>query len=179
LRRSTRSRLALALIVGGLFAATLAPAAQASCIDCYQPDFRVRLIGGVLKGDNVYSTDSSQKATALVKPGKTRQFVLSIQNDASESDSFRVTIAGFAGALVDFTPTYKVGWLAPEDITLQIQLGTFTTPTLAPGEVFYFRAYVHAESTASAGQFRQDTLNITPVIYPYASDRVAWKVIAN
>ena len=175
MRGSKSMRVGFMLTVGIMLAA-IAPAAQASCPECFQPDGRVRLLGGVLKGDNVYSTDDSQKSAALVDPGKTRQFVLSIQNDGTQNDSFKVSFAGFAGNLTDLTPTYVEGWLAPQDVTLSIHQAVYTTPTLAPGEVFYFRVYVHAASTSGAGQMRQDTLNVQSVLYPYENDRIAWRV---
>ena len=175
-----RSRFALALIVGGLLVAGIAPAAQASCPECYQPDFRIRLLGGALKGDNVYNTTAAgQTVNALAKPGKTRQIVLSIQNDGTQATAFTVTFTAFNGNFEHFTASYVVGWLAPQDITFTIQSTGYTTPTLAPGQVFYFRVYVHVLGTANLGLYTGATLSILPTIYPYLSDRVAWKVTAN
>jgi len=164
----------------GLLLASIAPAAQASCIDCYDPDFRIRLLGGVLKGDNIYNTTAAgQTVSALTKVGKTRQIVFSVQNDGEYSSAYKVTFSAFNGNFTNFTATYMSGWVSPVDITFAIQSATFTTPLLAPGQVYYFRVYVHVLGTASPGQYTGATLNVTEASYSYQNDRVAWKVTAN
>lgn len=172
-------RLGLALIVA-LMLAAIAPAVHASCTDCYDPDFRIRLLGGVLKGDDIYNTTAvGQTVNALTKVGKTRQIVLSIQNDGEYSSSYRVSLASVNGNLSNFTATYMTGWVSPSDITFAIQTANFTTPSLAPGQVYYFRVYVDVLNTASPGQYTGATLNVTEAAYSYQNDRVTWKVTAN
>jgi len=179
MKGSRGRRLSFALVVA-LTLAAFAPTAQAGCsITCYQPDARVRLLGGVLKGNNIYNTTASgQTVSQLANLGTTRQIVVSIQNDGTVNDSFTLSFSAFAGNFTDFTPVYTVGWLAPQDITFSIHTASFTTPTLTPGQVFYARVYVHVAGTANPGLFRQDTLNVQSTGNTSKNDRVAWKVTA-
>jgi len=175
----TRARIAGILAISLLMLSS--PAARAGCgPDCYKPDVRVRLPGGVLKGNNIYNlTATGQLAAALAAPGKTRQFVLSIQNDGTENDSFRLSLGGQAGNGDEFKPVYMVGWLAPQDVSFEINDAEFITPTLAPGQVYFFRVYVAYKITGAGGaNYRQEYVNANSMNDTTKNDAAAWRLTA-
>ena len=141
-----------------------------------QPDLRIRKPGGALKGNDVYSTATGQAVYAGNAPGTTRQFVLTVQNDGSESDSFKVDVVSSAGS-GNWSRSYKVGWQPPQDITTAVDDGLQFTPLLGPGEVYTFRVYVTPAAIGnSPGTFREETLQIQSQGDPAKFDQVRWRV---
>jgi hypothetical protein len=118
--------------------------------ECAQPDGRIRRSGGPRYGNNVYNTDASGQAVHLrIYAGDFRRVYISIQNDSDVAASFTVCqCVGTQGSQTGFTFTYFVG-RGSNNITSAVEAGTFTTPTIAPGEAFVIRARVEVSSGAT------------------------------
>ena len=112
-----------------------------------RPDGRIRLSSGAYVGNNVYNTTGSgQSRTGAAKRGKTITFGISIQNDGTSADSFKVRATGSA------TSRYTMKYLhGSTDITARVVAGTFRTSSLAPGAAYAITARVTVKSTAAAG----------------------------
>jgi hypothetical protein len=148
--------LGLALLV---LAASVVPTSAGSVV-VYQPDLRVRKPGGELRGNNIYNlTTAGQSVGGVNAIGTTRQYVLSVQNDGNVPDQFRIKVASWTGNGT-FTIQYFVGWPG-QNVTGEMFFndpGPLTTPTLAPGQVYYFRVYVWPLATSGDGYVSQTVL---------------------
>lgn len=102
---------------------------------------------GAFIGNGVYnSTGASQSRTQTAKPGKTVSFSLSIQNDGTASDSFKVKASGSPSS--QYIVNYYSG---STDITAKVVNGNFTTSPLAPGASVLIRAKVKVKPNAAKG----------------------------
>lgn len=136
-----------------------------------QPDGRIRLLGGVLKGDDIYNDDASdQTASATAAPGKWRRFIVSIQNDATVADSFDIHLAAIG--VGDSTARYLHGWETPVDLAPALDSDTLQTPTIEPGGVYKFRILVRLDATP--GAFLRNEFQVVSVGNPANVDRVAF-----
>lgn len=113
-----------------------------------KPDVRIRTgTSGAFLGDGVYNTTgASQSQTKSVKPGETITFGLSIENDGTAAEIFKVKATG--GAAGQYTIKYYRG---NTDITAKISAGTYVTTSLAPGGSTLITAKVKVKLTAAAG----------------------------
>jgi hypothetical protein len=113
-----------------------------------QPDGRIRLgTSGAFIGDNVYNTSgASQSKTGSARKGKTVTFGISIQNDGTAADSFKVKATGSASS--KYTVKYYAG---TKDITAKVVAGTYRTASLAVGVAVLITAKVTIKTSAAKG----------------------------
>ena len=112
-----------------------------------KPDGRIRLGTGAFVGNNVYNTTGAgQSRTGSAARGKTIAFGISIQNDGTSADRFKVKATGAAASA--YTVKYFHG---TTNITAAVVAGTYKTPTLAPAATYLITAKVTVKSTAAAG----------------------------
>jgi CSLREA domain-containing protein len=114
----------------------------------FKPDGRIRLASNnAFLGDNNYNTTGAyQTVTASAPAGGSLSYVISIQNDSSRYDAFKVRAMG--AAVTGYTVRYFVGGT---ERTAAIQAGTFSTGALAPGQAFAVAALVNVANTAAVG----------------------------
>jgi len=126
----------------------------------YQPDGRIRLgTSGAFVGDNTYNTTGlSQSVTGAAKKGKTITFTISIQNDGSTTDSFRLQASGTASAL--YAITYFHG---TTNITAAVVGGTFTTSGVKKNKTYVITVKVKVLKTAAAGSSVSRLVTISSV----------------
>ncbi|CAN5786033.1 hypothetical protein BH24CHL8_BH24CHL8_08900 [soil metagenome] len=109
-------------------------------------------------GDNVYNTTAiGQKKTGSAPVGSTITFGISMQNDGSAADSFRVLAAGSTTA---YNVKYKVG---ATDVTTAVVAGTHQTPSLAPGATHLITVKVKVKSSAAVGSKVSRKVTVTSV----------------
>lgn len=156
----------------------------------YRPDARIRLwaqsfpppssCGPVVHynnpwtGDNVYNTTAShQKVNESQYSGGdcfvTWQFQISIQNDGTHSDRFRVKATGPAVSSSSWKLTYMHG---TTNITSQIVSGTFKTGTLSPGAAYV----ILAKAAYLGGQDLSRVVTVTSV-GGSTKDAVAFSIV--
>ena len=134
------------------------------------PDGRIRKGTGAFVGNNVYNTTGlNQTKTGAKLRGYTIKFGISIQNDATATDSFGLTVSGLASA--KYTLTY---WHGTTDITAAVVAGTFTTPSLAPGAKYLVTVKVKVASSATKGSSTTRLVTITSVGDPTKQDAVSF-----
>jgi len=124
-----------------------------------RPDGRIRLGTGTYVGNNIYNTSgSSQGRTGSALRGHYVTFGISIQNDGTNTDSFRVKATGTS------TTKYSVKYYrGTTDITSAVVAGTYTTSSLAKGSTFFITAKVLVKSTATVGSSVTRLVTITSV----------------
>jgi hypothetical protein len=123
-----------------------------------QPDGSIRVGTGAFVGDNVYNTTAiGQKKTGSAPVGSTITFGISMQNDGSAADSFRVLAAGSTTA---YNVKYKVG---ATDVTTAVVAGTHQTPSLAPGATHLITVKVKVKSSAAVGSKVSRKVTVTSV----------------
>ena len=124
-----------------------------------KPDGRIRRSIGAYAGDNIYNTTGTgQTRTGSAARGRTVTFGISIQNDSSSADRFKVRATGTA------TRTYTVKYFrGTTDITTAVAAGTFTTPSLAPAAAYLITARVTVKSMAAVGSKVMRLVTITSV----------------
>ena len=84
--------------------------------------------GSSFVGNNIYNTTGKKQAVVQkIFAGQTRSELIRVQNDGEVPDSFKIKGGGGQGPL---SVTYQDG---ATDVTGQVEAGTFSTPTLAPG----------------------------------------------
>jgi alpha-tubulin suppressor-like RCC1 family protein len=137
-------------LVPGFLVAKPAPTSGPT-VTTSQPDGRVRLSGtgysgksksyqGPFAGDNVYNTtgvgqtDFEESFSEL--EGQFFSFDISVQNDGTQPDTFKVKAAGSG---TGWTVAYFQGTI---DITSAVQAGTYQTSSLAPGATYLITARV-------------------------------------
>jgi hypothetical protein len=112
-----------------------------------KPDARIRKGSGKLVGNNIYNTTGlNQSKVGSAAKGSTISFGISVQNDATNSDAFKVAATGTT--TTGYTIKYFHG---TTDITAAVVAGTYQTPTLAPTSTFLITAKVKIGSTAASG----------------------------
>ena len=121
-----------------------------------QPDGRIKKGSGSLVGNNVYNTIS---------------FGISIQNDGTATDAFKVTVSGT-------TPTgYLVTYFhGTTNITSSVVAGTYVTPSIAAGSAFLIKAKVKVESGAAGGSSVSRLVTLTSAASGSKVDAVKFTV---
>lgn len=133
-----------------------------------QPDGRIRLgTSGAFVGDNIYNTTgTSQKKTGSAPRGSTITFGISIQNDGSAADGFRVQAAGSS-------TSYNVKYLdGLTNVTTAVVAGTYQTPSLAPGASHLLTVKAKVKSSATVGSKVVRLVTISSVAAGIAQDAV-------
>ena len=94
-----------------------------------KPDGRVNVGTGAYVGNNVYNTTgASQNRTGSALRGQSVSFDISIQNDGTSADRFKVKATGTA------TTRYTVAYYhGATNITTKVVAGTYLTPSLLRG----------------------------------------------
>jgi len=124
-----------------------------------KPDGRIRKGSGTLIGNNVYNTTgTNQTKSGSASKGSTISFGLSIQNDGSKADAFKVKATGttVAGYTVRF-------FHGTTDITSAVVAGTFQTPSIARTTTYLVTAKVAIGKTAATGSSVSRLVTITSV----------------
>ena len=171
-----------AVLAGLLAIVVVAPVAAAAPTAASQPDGRIRLQKITYElfsgetyarpwiGDNRYNTTAYRQAArekwCCETPGWQRWvFGVSIQNDGTSSDRFRVQATTIA----------PEGWTVKylhkrRNITAAVVDGTFTTPLLAPGAEYTIKAIVRLDG----GDYEnlRTLISLTSVADPGKSDAV-------
>jgi opacity protein-like surface antigen len=151
MRATIRTPWAASLLLGAVMAALIVTPALAAAR--YQPDGLIRFATagcsgcpshtyhGPWLGNNIYNaTGAHQTAVWTQGPGSAflsgdyYTFGISIQNDGSAADRFKVKATGAASA---WTVTYARG---STNITSAVVAGTYRTPSLAPGATYLISA---------------------------------------
>jgi hypothetical protein len=134
-----------------------------------RPDGRIRVgKSGAFIGDNVYNTTgAAQSRTGSARKGRTITFGISIQNDGSAADSFKVKATGSASSR--YTVKYFCG---KKDITTRVVAGRYRTASLAAGATVLITAKVTVRPTASKGSRVTRLVTITSVGSSTAKDAV-------
>lgn len=123
------------------------------------PDGRIRKGTGAYVGNNIYnSTGLNQSRSGTAARGSTITFGISIQNDGTLADSFRVLATG--SATTKYTVRYFRG---TTEITAAVVGGTYQTPSLAPADKYLITAKVKVGSTATLGSSVSRLVTITSV----------------
>jgi hypothetical protein len=112
-----------------------------------KPDGRIKLGAGALVGNDIYNTTgASQSRTGSAAAGGSITFGISIQNDGSGADSFKVKATGSA------TTTYTVKYFrGATDISAAVVAGTYQTSSVAPAATYLITAKVTVKATAATG----------------------------
>jgi hypothetical protein len=111
----------------------------AACIPP-QPDGRIRRPGGPWLGDDIYNTSAiDQHVSVRARADRSRVLYISIQNDGGLADSFRLTDDQATSA--GYSVRYFVG-RTQQEISAAIAAGSWTTPSLAPGQRFLVRIWI-------------------------------------
>jgi hypothetical protein len=151
MRATIRNPWAASLLLGAVMAALIVTPALAAAR--YQPDGLIRMAtGGVLGyppyttfhnpwlGNNIYNATGAHQSAVYVDSGSTGPsfltFDISIQNDGSATDRFKVKATGAPSA---WTVTYSRG---TTNITSAVVAGTYRTPSLAPGATYLIHAKI-------------------------------------
>jgi len=130
-----------------------------SSVTVRQPDGRIRLGTGAYVGNDVYNTTGTgQSKTGSALKGKTITFVISVQNDGTAADRFKL---GATGSVVSaYTVKYYAG---NSDITAKVVAGTYKTASLAAGTAVLITAKVTVKSSATADSRVSRLVTITSV----------------
>jgi hypothetical protein len=170
--------------VAALPAAGTSPDVSAAA--AYRPDGRIRLekverSDGYTQvyskpwlGNNIYNATADNQTAKAILQGSAFNgwyrwtFGVSAQNDGTNSDRFRVHATGLG--LTGWKVKYFHG---STDITADVVAGTFTTPTVAPGEQYLIKARVKAnfDNGAVLGALRR-LVTLTSTNNPDKSDTV-------
>jgi len=153
MRTTIRNPWAASLLLGALAAGLLASPALAGAR--YQPDGLIRqatsgapggaflyTFHGPWLGKHIYNATGAHQTAVEVAMGSTMAlgtyytFDISIQNDGSATDRFRVNATGVPSAWV---VTYSRG---TTNITSAVVTGTYRTPSLAPGATYLISARI-------------------------------------
>ena len=123
-----------------------------------KPDGRIRLgSSGAFVGDNVYNTTGAgQSVAGSAKKGKTIVYQVSVQNDGSAADRFKLKASGTATS--KFTVKYFKG---STDITRKVVAGTYRTSSLGVGAALTITVKVTVKSAAAVGTSVTRLLTIT------------------
>jgi uncharacterized delta-60 repeat protein len=137
----------------------------------YRPDARISTAGSETVGDDVYnSTGRHQTRTMSVRPGKTTEFRIRLQNDSTGVDC--LTAAGRREG-----KHFKVRYFAGDrDVTRQVSRGVFAVRNLDPGEARTLRAEVTIISSANPGLLLEILFHATSAGGPSISDTVRGRI---
>jgi hypothetical protein len=150
MRATIRTPWAASLLLGAVMAALIVTPALAAAR--YQPDGLIRMAtAGVLGypsspfdgpwlGKNIYNATGAHQSAVWVSSGSTGPsfftWGISIQNDGSAADRFKVKATGAPSAWI---VTYSRG---TTNITSAVVAGTYRTPSLAPGATYLIHAKI-------------------------------------
>jgi hypothetical protein len=113
----------------------------------HQPDARIQVGTTAVRGNNIFNADgTNQTITTGKPPGKAATFKITIQNDGTARERFRVQATGPSS--MTYTVRYFRG---TTDVTSQITAGTFETAVLPPGAKVAISVTVKVKSTSAAG----------------------------
>ena len=134
-----------------------------------EPDARIRRAGGELWGNNIYrDTGANQYVSMKIYAGDFRRVYISVQNDGTVDDSVSFCQCSYA-----IRPGASVRYFRGDtDITADVVAGTYSTPTLQPGEKFVIRARVAIDSTAFKHDLSSATVWATSQVNNTITDRV-------
>ena len=109
------------------------------------------------------TTSTTRPAPARTAPARPRRattitFGISIQNDGTTADSFKVKATGTAAS--GYTVKYFRG---TTDITAAVVAGTYKTTSLAPAATYLITAKVTVKSTAAVGSSVTRLVTLTSV----------------
>jgi CSLREA domain-containing protein len=125
----------------------------------YKPDGRIRKGSGSFVGNNIYNiTGLNQTKSGTTTRGNTITFTVSVQNDATSADAFKVVPTGTN--TTGYTIKYFHG---TTDITSAVVAGTFQTPTLPAAGKYGIKVRVTIGSTAATGSSVSRLVTITSV----------------
>jgi hypothetical protein len=161
------------LYAGGQFSnasgiATADSAAAYAPVDSCQPDGRIKKGSGALVGNDIYNaTGTNQTRAGGAAVGSTIRFTISIQNDGSRTDKFRLSVTGASAA--KYAITYFRG---STNITLAVVGGTYQTANVAPGSTAAITAKVKVLSGATIGSSVTRLVTIISVTEPGKVDTV-------
>ena len=146
---------------------------RATLVSASQADSLIRRPGGVLKGNDIYNGDAAGQSIygGSYRAGAVRWAYLYVQNDGILPTAYSFTAAG--DPVTGFVVTYSR--TSGQDITAQVEAGTYTTSAIAPGTRDAIRARIeitnaaaHGASlsrlitaTATGGSFEADTVGFT------------------
>ena len=157
--------------IAGILAISLlilsAPGAMAGTN--YQPDASIRLGSGPYVGESVFNLDASgQSATGGGLVGEKLTFWIKIRNVGALADTFKVKRSS------GYTNGYRVRYYnaGGTDVTGQVTVGSFTTPSLNTGDEYVMRATVKIKSWATEGSFTSRLITVSSVHLPEAKDAV-------
>ena len=124
-----------------LVAGSAAPAQAGPGVAVYQPDARIRKLGGTLVGNDIYnSTAAGQTVGAFKAVGESQRFIVTLQNDGDTPDSFDIsTEADTNGG--SWNVTTRHGWPGGPVAN--------PTPLIEPGGVYRFRVMVRPTGGAA------------------------------
>jgi hypothetical protein len=124
-----------------------------------KPDGRIKKGSGSYVGNNIYNlTGLNQTRSGTTTRGNTINFTVSVQNDATSADSFKVIPTGTN------TTGYSIKYFhGTTDITSAVVAGTFQTPSIAPGGKYGIKAKVTIGSAAATGSSITRLVTITSV----------------
>ena len=165
--RRTRLSIRLALGMALLLAAVSAAPAHAGTY-VFQPDGRIRKLGGALVGNNIYNDTATGQTLGAVKAvGESQRFIVTLQNDGDTPDYFSISIDVIANG-GSWTVTTLHGWPGtPLDSP---------TPTIEPGGVYQFRFMVRPTAGA-AGNWLSVKFTATSQFDGSKRDAVAGRVV--
>jgi hypothetical protein len=138
-----------------------------------QPDGRIRLgNSGPFVGDDIYDASGlGQRKTGSAAPGQTITFEVSVQNDGTGVDTFKVKATGTA------VTGYRVRYLdGITDVTPDVLAGSYRTPLLAVGASHSLRVTVKVRPSAAVGSSVRRLVTITSGADPTKRDAVKLKV---
>lgn len=136
-----------------------------------QPDGSIRHGNGQPAGGGTFNTSAAgQSLGARVPSSGTAPFAISVQNAGDAPDSYLVSAAG--PAVAGYTISYSQNGT---DITSQVEGGTFSTPTLAPGESLVIDVRVSVANPASAAKVKR-VVTLTSQGDPSKQDAVSFVV---
>lgn len=164
--------LALLLTVLG----TAAPAGSSS-LALVGPDAAIRTQHQTsFVGNGIYTSGGrNQTVFADVAPGRTRTFVVRVENDGSSAaDSFM--LLGSAGGGT-FGIAYLEGLEGSADVTAEVVAGTYTMNDVERGRHRIVRIVLTAAEGAPTGAYRSVLLTATSVERSYLSDTVRARVV--
>ena len=143
----------------------LQPSTRATCTFVnagLQPDAAIATSElGPFKADDFYSATVVDRQTVKrrdLKRGEVVDFLVRIQNDGGQTDTF--TVRGVATG----SRRMKVTYLDPADVTGAVSAGSYTIPDLAPGGIAEFIVRVTVGSRANVGATKTIDLTVTSTL---------------
>jgi len=147
-----------------------------------QPDARIRRIGRHnMVGDDIYNSNGTNQTLSATLGDGALRFVITVQNDSDTADSFRLSSANGVFAFPTPPVQFLHGWPA-QDMSSDVAAGTITTPQIAPGGIYRFRAIVRPDfltlNRLAAGPTAQFSwfVTATSIGNPADADTVAFTV---